>query len=93
MRHILTVNRLLLLRALTHCTTSCDLCSIYRCGPSLFPTDPHGLTSRQISVSGGVHFDLVKRIMRDIQRTGQEPQEALQQITETVFPMYKVRPI
>lgn len=29
--------------------------------------------------------------MRDIQRTGQEPIEALQQITETVFPMYKVR--
>jgi len=27
--------------------------------------------------------------LRDIQRTGQQPQEALQQVTETVFPMYK----
>jgi len=43
----------------------------------------------KISISGGVHFDLVKRILRDIQRTGQKPQEVMQQITETVFPMYK----
>jgi len=43
----------------------------------------------KISISGGVHFDLIKRIFRDIQRTGQEPQEAIQQITETVYPMYK----
>lgn len=42
-----------------------------------------------ISISGGVHFDLIKRILRDIQRTGQEPHEAIQQITETVYPMYK----
>lgn len=46
----------------------------------------------QISVSGGVHFDLVKRILRDIQRTGQKPHEVMQQITDTVFPMYKVSP-
>jgi uridine kinase len=43
----------------------------------------------KISVSGGVHFDLVKRILRDIQRTGQKPNEVMQQITDTVFPMYK----
>lgn len=43
----------------------------------------------QISISGGVHFDLIKRVFRDIQRTGQKPQEAIQQITETVHPMYK----
>lgn len=43
----------------------------------------------QVSISGGVHFDLIKRIFRDIQRTGQAPQEAIQQITETVYPMYK----
>lgn len=43
----------------------------------------------QISISGGVHFDLIKRVFRDIQRTGQKPQEAIQQITETVYPMYK----
>ncbi len=48
------------------------------------------MPTSQISVSGGVHFDLVKRILRDIQRTGQQPQEVMQQITETVFPMYKV---
>ena len=39
----------------------------------------------------GVHNDLIKRILRDINRTGQNPQEAIQQITETVYPMYKVR--
>jgi hypothetical protein len=27
----------------------------------------------------------------DIQRTGQEPREVIQQITETVYPMYKAR--
>eukprot|EP01112_Ceratiomyxa_fruticulosa_P006873 TRINITY_DN177_c0_g1_i1.p1 TRINITY_DN177_c0_g1~~TRINITY_DN177_c0_g1_i1.p1 ORF type:complete len:431 (-),score=80.81 TRINITY_DN177_c0_g1_i1:78-1370(-) len=43
----------------------------------------------KISISGGVHFDLIKRIFRDIQRTGQQPHEAIQQITETVYPMYK----
>jgi uridine kinase len=48
-----------------------------------------GLADLAISVSGGVHFDLVKRIFRDIQRTGQEPREVIQQITETVYPMYK----
>jgi len=47
------------------------------------------LVDLAISVSGGVHFDLIKRIFRDIQRTGQEPREVIQQITETVFPMYK----
>jgi uridine kinase len=47
------------------------------------------LVDLAISVSGGVHFDLVKRIFRDIQRTGQEPREVIQQITETVYPMYK----
>ena len=42
-----------------------------------------------ISISGGVHFDLIKRIFRDIRRTGQEPNEALTQITQTVYPMFK----
>jgi uridine kinase len=44
----------------------------------------------QVSVSGGVHNDLIKRVLRDIHRTGQDPQQAIQQITETVYPMYKV---
>jgi uridine kinase len=35
-------------------------------------------------VTGGVHFDLVKRVLRDIQRAGQEPEEIIQQISETV---------
>ncbi|XP_041010378.1 inorganic pyrophosphatase TTM2 isoform X2 [Juglans microcarpa x Juglans regia] len=42
-----------------------------------------------VSVTGGVHFDLVKRVLRDIQRAGQEPEEIIQQISETVYPMYK----
>eukprot|EP00698_Gefionella_okellyi_P020421 TRINITY_DN639_c0_g1_i1.p1 TRINITY_DN639_c0_g1~~TRINITY_DN639_c0_g1_i1.p1 ORF type:complete len:369 (+),score=92.55 TRINITY_DN639_c0_g1_i1:224-1330(+) len=47
------------------------------------------LLDLRISVSGGVHNDLIKRIMRDINRTGQDPHQAISQITETVYPMYK----
>lgn len=42
-----------------------------------------------MSHAGGVHFDLVKRVLRDINRSGQGPEEIIQQITDTVFPMYK----
>ncbi|CAA0815319.1 Phosphoribulokinase / Uridine kinase family [Striga hermonthica] len=47
------------------------------------------LLDLRVSVTGGVHFDLVKRVMRDIQRAGQEPEEIIHQISETVYPMYK----
>ncbi|KAG6488550.1 inorganic pyrophosphatase TTM2-like [Zingiber officinale] len=47
------------------------------------------LLDLRVSVTGGVHFDLVKRVLRDIQRAGQEPEEIIYQITETVYPMYK----
>ncbi|WCJ35737.1 Phosphoribulokinase / Uridine kinase family [Euphorbia peplus] len=47
------------------------------------------LVDLRVSVTGGVHFDLVKRVLRDIQRAGQEPEEIIQQISETVYPMYK----
>ncbi|KAI4303745.1 hypothetical protein MLD38_039341 [Melastoma candidum] len=47
----------------------------------------HPLLDLRVSVTGGVHFDLVKRVLRDIQRAGQEPEEIIQQISET--PMYK----
>ncbi|KAL0795488.1 hypothetical protein Bca101_066865 [Brassica carinata] len=43
----------------------------------------------RVSVTGGVHFDLVKRVLRDIQRAGQQPEEIIHQISETVYPMYK----
>lgn len=39
----------------------------------------------RVSVTGGVHFDLVKRVLRDIQRVGQEPEEIIHQISETVL--------
>jgi uridine kinase len=42
-----------------------------------------------VSVSGGVHYDLVKRVMRDVKRTGQVAKEVIDQITQTVYPMYK----
>ena len=42
------------------------------------------LLDLRVSVTGGVHFDLVKRVLRDIQRAGQEPEEIIQQISETV---------
>ncbi|CAA0822461.1 Phosphoribulokinase / Uridine kinase family [Striga hermonthica] len=47
------------------------------------------LLDLRVSVTGGVHFDLVKRVLRDIQRAGQEPEEIIHQISETVYPMYK----
>ncbi|KAJ8570076.1 hypothetical protein K7X08_006653 [Anisodus acutangulus] len=47
------------------------------------------LLDLRVSVTGGVHFDLVKRVLRDIQRAGQEPSEIIHQISETVYPMYK----
>lgn len=43
------------------------------------------LLDLRVSVTGGVHFDLVKRVFRDIQRAGQEPEEIIHQISETVF--------
>ncbi|KAI4357922.1 hypothetical protein L6164_001838 [Bauhinia variegata] len=47
------------------------------------------LLDLRVSVRGGVHLDLVKRVIRDIQRAGQEPEEIISQISETVYPMYK----
>lgn len=38
----------------------------------------------RVSITGGIHFDLVKRVLRDIQRAGQEPEEIIHQISETV---------
>lgn len=43
------------------------------------------LLDLRVSVTGGVHFDLVKKVLRDIQRAGQEPEEIIHQISETVF--------
>ncbi|XRB08281.1 uridine kinase [Pycnococcus provasolii] len=47
------------------------------------------LLDLRVSITGGVHFDLVKRVMRDVSRSGQQPQAIIQQISETVYPMYK----
>ncbi|XP_023516943.1 uridine-cytidine kinase C-like isoform X1 [Cucurbita pepo subsp. pepo] len=47
------------------------------------------LLDLRVSITGGVHFDLVKRVLRDIQRVGQEPEEIIHQVSETVYPMYK----
>lgn len=46
------------------------------------------LLDLRVSVTGGVHFDLVKRVLRDIQRAGQEPEEIIHQISETVSLSY-----
>lgn len=45
------------------------------------------LLDLRVSITGGVHFDLVKRVLRDIQRAGQEPEEIIHQISETVLPL------
>lgn len=49
------------------------------------------LLDLRVSITGGVHFDLVKRVLRDIQRAGQEPAEIIYQISETVNPLSCVR--
>ncbi|KAJ7521313.1 hypothetical protein O6H91_19G047600 [Diphasiastrum complanatum] len=48
------------------------------------------LLDLRVSITGGVHFDLVKRVLRDINRSGQAPEDIIHQISETVYPMYKV---
>lgn len=42
------------------------------------------LLDLRVSVTGGVHFDLVKRVLRDINRSGQAPEDIIHQISETV---------
>lgn len=42
------------------------------------------LLDLRVSVTGGVHFDLVKRVLRDIDRSGQAPEDIIHQISETV---------
>ena len=46
------------------------------------------LLDMRVAVRGGVHFDLVKRVLRDINRAGQDPEEIIQQISETVHASY-----
>ena len=38
------------------------------------------LEDLRVSITGGVHFDLVKRVLRDINRSGQAPEEIIQQV-------------
>lgn len=46
------------------------------------------LLDLRVSVTGGVHLDLVKRVIRDIQRAGQKPEEIIHQISETVHTLF-----
>ena len=43
----------------------------------------------RVAITGGVHRDLIKRVLRDVTRSGQAPEEIIAQISETVYPMYK----
>ena len=45
----------------------------------------------RVAIKGGVHLDLLKRVLRDVTRSGQAPEDIIQQISETVYPMYKAR--
>ena len=38
------------------------------------------LLDLRVSITGGVHFDLVKRVLRDIDRSGQAPEDIIQQV-------------
>jgi uridine kinase len=46
------------------------------------------LLDLRVSVTGGVHFDLVKRVLRDIDRSGQAPEDIIQQASQ--LPRYCV---
>jgi uridine kinase len=37
----------------------------------------------RVAITGGVHRDLIKRVLRDVTRSGQAPEEIITQITET----------
>ena len=47
------------------------------------------LLDLRVAITGGVHFDLIKRVLRDTTRAAQAPEESIHQISETVYPMYK----
>jgi uridine kinase/adenylate cyclase class IV len=47
------------------------------------------LIDLRTSIQGGVHRDVVKRVLRDIDRSGQAPDEIIDQIGQTVWPMFK----
>ncbi|GKD08741.1 hypothetical protein Tco_1188426 [Tanacetum coccineum] len=54
---------------------------------SLFRHTVSFLTSiyaTDIRAPGGVHFDLVKRVLRDIQRVGQEPEEIVKRVLRDI---------
>lgn len=53
---------------------------IYALSPNLRP-----LLDLRVSITGGVHFDLVKRVLRDINRSGQNPQEIITQVRTRTF--------
>jgi uridine kinase len=38
------------------------------------------LLDLRVSITGGVHFDLIKRVLRDIDRTGFAPEDIIQQV-------------
>ncbi len=54
-------------------------CSICRSKRGLVSSG-RPLLDLRVSVTGGVHFDLVKRVLRDISRSGQAPEEIIQQV-------------
>ncbi|KYR00647.1 adenylate cyclase domain-containing protein [Tieghemostelium lacteum] len=47
------------------------------------------LLNISIAITGGVHLDLIKRIMRDIVVSKSSTKDVLLQITNVVFPMFK----
>eukprot|EP00210_Caulerpa_lentillifera_P003903 g3728.t2 len=47
------------------------------------------LLDLRVSITGGIHFDLVKRVLRDLNRSGQQADTIIQQVSDTVYPMYK----
>lgn len=53
--------------------------------------DVRPLLDLTIAITGGVHFDLISRIARDVGVHGEAPVSVLSQIADTCFPMFKAR--
>lgn len=56
----------------------------YALNPAIRP-----LLDITVAITGGVHLDLVKRIMRDMHSVSKKQKDALLRVTNVMFPMYK----
>ena len=67
-------------RSCSYCSAHARMMSVTGTGKQYIHALCRPLMDLRVSVTGGVHFDLVKRVLRDIKRSGQAPEEIIQQV-------------